>query len=201
MKKNEKPFSENIFGIKEDDPLYKAIIAVFVLSFVLSACMAPSAQKPDETTVPVTSEPAATTPAVSEEHRVLVVFSSENTDDFSTLTLENAKGEAIVPVSSETTGEPVYGVFYLTAGEYSFTMADSGKMTFVIDGAYDEVLVPVESPADVFPVNTFSSTAVNPVYKGVVSEKDIAPIEMNIEDRAESLRDFYRSVMQNEKGS
>lgn len=184
--------------------MYKAIVAVFVLGFVLSACMASSTQKPDETTAPVTSEPAATTPAVSEEHRVFVVFNSENTDDFSTLTVENAKGEAIDPVRSETTGEPVYGVFYLTAGEYSFTMKDSGgsgKMTFVIDGVYDEVLVPAESPADVFPVNTFSSTTVNPVYEGVVSEKDIAPVETDIEARAESLRDFYSSVMQNEKGS
>lgn len=178
----------------------KAIFLVIVLCAVLCACMTPSAQKPKETTAPVTTEPAATTPAISDEHMVLVVFNSETTDDFSTLTVENAKGEAICPVKSESTGKPVYGVFYLTAGEYSFTMGSgsTGKMTFVVDVAYDEVLVPAESPDDVFQINTFSGgVTVNPVYEGIVSEENIDPVEMSVEDRAESLRDFYKVVMQN----
>ena len=179
--------------------MYKAIILVIVFCVALCACMAPAAQKPKETAAPVTAEPAVATPAVTGEQRVFVVFSSENTDDFSTLILENASGESISPVRSESTGEPVYGVFALAPGEYSFSMdpSSTGKMTFVVDAAYDEVLVPVESPDDLFTVNTFSGTVVNPVYEGVISAGDIAPIERSIEERAASLRDFYRNSMQN----
>lgn len=179
--------------------MYKAIILVIVFCVALCACMAPAAQKPKETAAPVTAEPAAATPAATGEHRVFVVFSSENTDDFSTLILENASGESIPPVRSESTGEPVYGVFELAAGEYSFTMGpgSTGKTTFVVDAAYDQILVPAESPDDLFTVNTFSGTAVNPVYEGVISAEDIAPLERSIEERAASLRDFYRNSMQN----
>lgn len=179
--------------------MYKAIILVIVFCVALCACMAPGTQKPKETAAPVTAEPAAATPAATGEHRVFVVFSSENTDDFSTLILEDAGGERIPPVRSESTGEPVCGVFELAAGEYRFALGSgsTGKMTFVVDAAYDEVLVPAESPDDLFTVNTFSGTAVNPVYEGVISAGDIAPLERSIEERAASLREFYSNSMQN----
>ena len=179
--------------------MYKAIILVIVFCVALCACMAPGTQKPKETAAPATAEPVTATPAASSEHRVFVVFSSESTDDFSTLILENASGEIISPVRSESTGEPVYGVFELAAGEYSFTMdpGSTGKTTFVADAAYDQILVPVESPEELFLVNTFSGTAVNPVYEGIISAGDIAPIERSIEEKAASLRDFYRNSMQN----
>ena len=187
--------------------MYKAIIAVAVLCLLLSACVPSGTQKSNETTAPVitpivTETPVEATPVVSEEQGVLVVFFSENTEDFSALTVKNAKGETIQPVTSESTGEPVYGVFSLPAGEYRFTMDDAGEGTFLVDGAYDQVLVPVESPADLFQTSTHSGgVMVNPVYEGIISEEDIKPLEMSTEEKAAHLREFYLVCRQDEQGS
>lgn len=179
--------------------MYKAIIAVAVLCFLLSACVTSGTQKPKETTVPaVTAAPVEAAPAENEEQGVFVVFFSEKTEDFSALTVKNAAGEEISPVTSESTGEPVYGVFSLPAGEYRFTMENAGEETFLIDAAYDQVLVPVESPTDLFQTSTHSGgVMVNPVYEGTVKEEDIKPVEQSIEEKAASLRDFYLTIKNN----
>lgn len=183
--------------------MYKSIIAVAVLCLLLSACVPSGTQKTDETTAPVitpvvTAAPVETAPAEKEEPGVLVVFFSENTEDFSALTVKNAAGEAISPVTSESTGQPVYGVFSLPAGEYRFTMENAGELPFTVDAAYDQVLVPVESPADLFQTSTHSGgVMVNPVYEGTVKEEDIKPVEQSIEEKAASLRDFYLTIKNN----
>jgi len=192
--------------------LYKAVIAVVILGLLLSACAVSGTQKPggtaaptitpEATQAPVEATPEATeVPAAAEEKTVFVVFFSEDTEDFSALTVKSAAGEEISPVTSESTGQPVYGVFTLPAGEYRFTMANAGEGTFRIDAAYDKTLVPVASPDDLFQTKSLpGGVMINPVYEGIISEEDLNPLEMTTEEEAAALREFYQVCRQDEQG-
>lgn len=184
----------------------KSFLIVLILCLAvclgLAACSHTSKQTPQpEPEVEATAEPE-TEPSGApelngklEENMVLVVFESEETDDFTGLTVWNEDGDLLKPLMNKETGEPVWGTYYLQPGEYQFSFHDEqgnskdfDKIAFTIWENIDKALVSLsEEPRVIGMLNSLSSF-INPVYRDITDEEDMPTL--SDEDRQEALERF-----------
>ena len=108
---------------------------------------------------------------------VSVFFRCTEVSDFSRLTVYDAYGNSVRPLTDSATGRVLYDSYLLTPGQYSYRFQDpSGHYTgiaanFTVEG-FETQFINLNLTASLTGQG-FSGSFINPVYSGLISEADL----------------------------
>ena len=176
----------------------KSILIVLIFGLVLCAGLI-AGLRMQKNTPQAETAPEMEASDNAPEKTVLVVFDGEDRSQLAGLRVWAADGTEFTPVRSEETGDPAFGIYRLSPGDYVFSFREEGKagsalekVAFTICEGISEALVTPEETPDIFAVETGSGVFVNPVYKNVVSEDSVTEMSQAQKSVEESARDLMK---------